>query len=335
MAHTSDKYTIAKLNNDNYFNWKFRMEMLLKEKEVWTTISGEIPSTQSTDWKRMDEKALSTIALTIEDNQIQHVRDCKHAKLAWEALRDFHHKDTAGSRLRILRSIMKLRADESSNMENFVQTVTELFQKLMAYGAEIKIEFLMAGVLLGSLPSSYDSLTTALEARNESELTSSLVRSKIVEEYRRRTDRDGHTSEATALKIAQSSQKQNRFCTYCKKNGHDKKYCRKLAKDKKSKSGGGNNNNNSANMVGQPSSNLLFSVSSSVAQQVNEFVFAVGDPKQPKVNGFVMDTGATTHTCYDKSKFEQLDMNHHENVKVANGYQITSSSWQHSYQCHE
>lgn len=131
---------------------------------------------------------------------MQHVRNCNTAKEAWDTLAEFHQKDTASSRVRILRTVMKQRADEGSKIEIHVNHLNELFQKLQSHGNKIDMEFLMCATLLGSLPCSYDNLITALETRKEEELTSSFVRSKIVEEYRQRTERDSSFSDTTALR---------------------------------------------------------------------------------------------------------------------------------------
>lgn len=303
-----ERYSITKLNNENYFNWKFRVEMLLKEKDVWSAISKETPSTITDAWTKADEKALATIVLTIEDSQLQHVRSCATAKAAWNALKEFHQKDSAGSRVRILRNIMRQRAEESTNIEEHVNKITELFQKLNSLDQEIKLEFLMSATLLGTLPSSYDSLITALEARKEEELTSSFVRSKIIEEYQRRIERDTNRNESAALKVSSFKQNTNsnvKSCSFCKKRGHEKKNCRKLARVNKEKSG---NTSNNANMVGQCS------------MTQNEIIFAVG-----KINGWIIDSGATCHISCDKSLFVELDMNHHETVSVADGNKAQSS----------
>lgn len=300
-----EKYSIPKLNGANYFNWKFRIEMLLKEKDLWKQISDAVPDPVTDTWTRADEKAMATIAMTIDDTQIQHVRDCASAGAAWKALKDFHEKDSAGSRVRILRQIMGARADENTNIEEHVQKVTEQFQKLLSFDKQIKVEFLMAATLLCSLPSSYDSLITALEARKEDELTSSLVRSKIVEEYRRRMDRDGVASDAAALKV---TRRNDYYCSHCNKHGHSNSHCRKLkdkGKGKQKNKNDDRSNNNKANMIGQLS---------------NDVLFAVG-----KIDGFILDSGASCHVSCDKSIFIDLDMSHHDKVFVANGNEVTSS----------
>lgn len=39
------KIQITKLNNKNYHNWKFKMELLHIKEKVWNTISETAPTT--------------------------------------------------------------------------------------------------------------------------------------------------------------------------------------------------------------------------------------------------------------------------------------------------
>lgn len=87
MAVSTEKYAVTRLNNENYFNWRFRVEMLLKQKDLWSFIADDPPVPETDEWKKTNEKAFATIVFTIEDNQIQHVRSCKTAKEAWKALK--------------------------------------------------------------------------------------------------------------------------------------------------------------------------------------------------------------------------------------------------------
>lgn len=49
--------------------------MLMKEKGVWQVISTNAPVPITDDWNKADEKALTTIGLHVEDDQIQHIRN--------------------------------------------------------------------------------------------------------------------------------------------------------------------------------------------------------------------------------------------------------------------
>lgn len=46
-----------------------------------------------------DEKVLAMISLMIEDDQIQHVRNCLHARDAWQALKDFQKRDAPDNKV--------------------------------------------------------------------------------------------------------------------------------------------------------------------------------------------------------------------------------------------
>lgn len=220
------KYSLTKLNGNNYFNWRYKMQMLLIEKGFWDTIYNEVPDPVTDDWKKNDQKAHSMIALNIEDDQIQHVRKCTSAKDAWGKLKEFHEKDTPNSRVSILRKLMTKRLEEGGDVELHVNEMNELFQKLLALGEEFKPEFILSATLIGSLPESYNGLAVILESRND-ELTSSLVCSKIIDEYKRRKERKEEFKE-TALKISSSFTKSNRnemVCFFCEKKGHFKQNC--------------------------------------------------------------------------------------------------------------
>lgn len=224
-AVSETKYSIMKLNGSNYFNWRYKIEMMIKEKGAWDAIKYPKPEDVTAEWIKMDEKAHSTIALTVDDDQIQHIRNCTTAKEAWMALKEFHEKDSPSNRVHILRMIMRQRLEEGGNVEAHVNTMNELFQKLMALGGEINPEFFMSATLMGSLPESYDALITALEARTEDKLTSNLVRQKVIAEYRRRIDRRFTSKEELALKVLSKPDKSDKKCFFCKEMGHIRKYC--------------------------------------------------------------------------------------------------------------
>lgn len=229
---TDIKYSIVKLNGDNYFNWRYKMKMLLIEKCVWDVIDQPLPVEIEDVWIKNDRKAHATIALNVEDNQIQHIRNCETARMAWKELKDFHEKDTANSRVSILRKLMMKRLGERDNVELHVNEMNELFQKLLAYGDAIEPEFLLSAILLGSLPASYDGLVAVLESRDE-ELNSNLVCSKVIDEYKRRQERNQEkgvieiSSTAMTVSSVVRRPKSEIDCYFCKEKGHYRQNCDK------------------------------------------------------------------------------------------------------------
>lgn len=85
---TETKYHIEKLNNDNYFVWKFRGEMILEKEGYWSVIEEDEPSDEmkSNTWKKNNKQAMATIVLTVENDQLVHIRKHRTAKGMWEAL---------------------------------------------------------------------------------------------------------------------------------------------------------------------------------------------------------------------------------------------------------
>ena len=123
----------------------------------------------------------------------------------------------------------------------------DLIDKLAAFGENLA-EHLTVAFYLSSLPESYGTLITALETRPEEDLTQELVKSKLLEEYRRRTEQASVKHEAggeKALKATNSGyreqykpsyQPQKMTCFFCKKPNHMKKDCRKYIEWKKKNS---------------------------------------------------------------------------------------------------
>lgn len=302
MSVVETKYTIAKLNGYNYFLWRYKIEMLLKDKGIWYIIRDPAPSPVTDKWTTDNDKAQSSIVFHIEDNQIQHVRNATSAQAAWTALKDIHEKDSPSNRVHILRKIMSKKCNEGENIEAFVNNLNELFQQLMALGDEIKPEFFLSATLLAALPESYDSLITALESRTEAALTSSLVISKVLSEYKRRVDRNGADDDNKVLKM-QHKNKGKSSCYFCKKPGHEKKECRKFAawQQKKNNEGG-----HKANVL--------------QTNESNQFLFVVST----LVSGWILDSGATCHISGQRNAFSPFNANHREIVTMANGSHVTA-----------
>lgn len=218
------KYSLTKLNGNNYFNWRYKMQMYLTKKAIWSVIKDDKPEPVTAEWTKNDQDAHSMIALCIDDDQIQHVRNCTSAKEAWLKLKEFHEKDSPNNRVSILRKLMTKRLDEDGDVESHVNQMNELFQKLLALGESFKPELILSATLIGSLPESYNSLAAILESRNE-ELTSSLVCSMIIDEYKRRKERNVGTINESILRISSTSSKREVICYFCDKKGHFKQNC--------------------------------------------------------------------------------------------------------------
>ncbi len=228
------KTTIAKLNNENYFTWKFRVELLLIKDDLWNVVEKAAPalsvdrSNQSTidAWKKCDDKARATIGLLVEDNQLNHIRNKSTAKEWWNALKNHHEKSTLSNKVILMRKICDAKMEENGDMEAHIDDLTGLFQRLIALGETQLSDSWTVAMILSSLPASYSTLVTALETRPEEDLTLSLVQSKLIGEYQRRKASECISSNDSAMRV---SERDPRLCFFCKRSGHLKRSCSSYA----------------------------------------------------------------------------------------------------------
>ena len=71
------KFSVAKLTDTNYQPWKFKVKMLLIREGTWKCVQDDVPNNPDDDWIALDQKAQSTISLSIDDSQIIHVYKCE------------------------------------------------------------------------------------------------------------------------------------------------------------------------------------------------------------------------------------------------------------------
>lgn len=194
------KITITKLNNTNYFTWKFKMQMVLTKEKVWKTISQSPPTgTELTSWNVSDESAKALIALSVEDNQLSLIMDKTSAKEMWKALQEFHQKSTAVNKMTLLRNMFDTKMNESTPVEEHIEEMTNYLQKLNDLGVQaFNDDEIKTAILLSSLPESYRTFVTSLETREK--LTWPMVTSKLMDEGKHRA-RNNLNSDEKLLKI--------------------------------------------------------------------------------------------------------------------------------------
>lgn len=235
----SIKQSIEKLSNDNYGFWSIQIKALLSAIDLWEVVSSECPEEEKVTesgvttikneneiklWKAKDNKALSIIILNVDKSQINLVKKAKSAKEAWNSLSSYHEKGTVVTMGIILEKLYGMKLKEGGDAEKHIYEMEELFDRLAALGIEFQ-EILKVVTVIQSLPPSYKPLASAIEARPQAEITMTVLKSKVLDEYQRvkHAGSEKHESDDSALRVTRP----NFICNYCKQSGHIKRNCYK------------------------------------------------------------------------------------------------------------
>src|SRR5579871_1724698 len=102
-------HSIEKLDSNNYHSWKFKVRMVLIDKELWGVVCGDEPKPTDPDdlaeWRIKDQKALATIALTVKDSEHIHISNSATSGEAWEALAKLYEGKGVSRRLNLRRKL--------------------------------------------------------------------------------------------------------------------------------------------------------------------------------------------------------------------------------------
>ena len=186
---------INKFDGTNFHTWKFKMQMVLEERDLWEVASGEVKLEHCTNamdqstYKRKSRKVLAMICLAMEDSQLPLVRSSSGAHDAWSRLERHFEKRSLANKLFLRRRFFTTMMEEGDDVLEHINKLKTLAKQLDAVGAPVSEDDLVI-TLLGSLSDSFQFLITALESRATT-LTWELVTSRLLHEDMKRKEQGG------------------------------------------------------------------------------------------------------------------------------------------------
>ena len=244
---------IEKLNGQNYTTWKYNMKIVLMDKGLWGFIDGEekpplagSPAATKSAFKSRSDKAYSQIALAVEKSVQIHIQGTTVPKEAWEILQKQFSFVSVTQIVRLTRKFYAATMEENADLQKHLTYMATVAQQLRELDEEISSQK-FATAVLGSLPSSYDTFITSLNARNADDLDWDSIKGALIEEEMKRKERSGGNGDEALFTAPQRgggnqhgggrrSSSQQRSCFNCNQYGHIARNC---------PYGGGNNNNSS------------------------------------------------------------------------------------------
>ena len=146
------------------------MRHLLLAKGLWGHVDGtevlaeDANAQAQAEFRKKSQRAFSTIVLAVSTSQLYLITSCEQPKDAWDVLKKHFERDTLANKLFLKKRYFRTEMKEGTSMESHLKHMKELTDKLAAIDAPITEEDQVV-TLLGSLPQSYSTLVTALEAR--------------------------------------------------------------------------------------------------------------------------------------------------------------------------
>lgn len=188
---------IKPFDGTGFNNWRFRMLAFLEqleiahcvEEEAEEEIFWEILETDSAAVKketeekkacrkRQDNKCRSVLIGAVADSHLEYIKDKRSPKEIWDGLHEVFERKSLTNRFMLKRKLLEMKHDERSSLESHFLRFDQLVRELKSTGAKMDEEDIVCHLML-TMPSSYESVNTAMEAVSE-KLTLEFVKGKYL-----------------------------------------------------------------------------------------------------------------------------------------------------------
>ena len=222
-----EKWSIEKLDSSNWTTWKFQMRHLLLAKGLWGHVDGtevlaENANAQvQAEFRKKSQRAFSTVVLAVSASQLYLITSCEQSKDAWDVLKKHFERDTLANKLFLKKRYFRTEMKGGTSIESHLKHMKELTDKLAVIGSPISEEDQVV-TLLGSLPQSYSTLVTALEARGD-EIKLDFVQQALVHEELKLKGQSSNEEmgDSTLIrKFKKTVKPQKLRCYHCGQAGH-------------------------------------------------------------------------------------------------------------------
>lgn len=320
---------IPQFDGTNFSNWKYRVGILLDEKNLRNYIEKDIiniladeQKAEKHDGLRLEEKkCVSILVQTIKDSQLEYVKEKKSAKEMFDALCEVFERKSVASQLLLRKQLLMMKYHDGDEMiEHFVKFDTKI-RELKSTGAKMEELDVVVHLLL-TLPDSYDNLVTALETMNQTNLTLQFVKTRLIDENNKRNGREssGKSNEPGAMRA--TGKRKRLVCYGCGKPGHIKSKCRASKGGQNSDNGDKGSNRKVSTMCALVDEREILC---NPAQAMHTANVAGSDTMELKL---LLDSGATQHMVNDEQYFDSLENVDEININIAKKNQSVSAKQQ-------
>ena len=321
--------SIVPLNGKNYPTWKVQCRMALIKDGLWGIVDGTEKDPGGTDdahkkFVSSRDRALAIIVLSVDPSLLYLLGDPKDPVVVWKQLSDQFQKKTWANKLELRKKLYSLRLKDGESVQAHIKGMTELFEALAVVGDAVSDEDRVV-YLLASLPESFNMLVTALEASSESVPKMEIVTERLLHEERKMKDKgpgDDPRKALTAKHKRGNPRRPQITCHFCKKPGHIKRDCRKLAALNQRQSSTESNQPQHSARNASTREQVSSSASEDEAMVVNHALAATQSS-----DNWIVDSGATCHMCNDKKLFGELrQLSEPQEISLGDGHVLEATA---------
>ena len=313
MATESKAVMIVPLNGSNYPTWKLQCKMTLIRDGVWDIVNEketapeDITSDAYTKYSSRKNRALATIVLSIDPALLYLVGDPDNPVVVWKKLSNQFQKKTWANKLRLRKRLHSLHLKEGDAVQDYIKSITEIFNELSIVGDEISDEDRVV-YLLTSLPDSFNTLVTALEAGGDIPNMEVVTERLLHEESKRRERHHSATSTGTegAMTARQRTKNRGPRCYNCQQYGHIQRNCpqdqqRFKSEERSRKSSKGVRHKVNQIEARETESDSDVDTGLVTRHKLNSSTGGI-HVDQP-TSCWIIDSGATCHICHERELF--------------------------------
>ena len=239
-----EQYDIVPLTEKNYATWKVQMKMYLLRENLFSIVNGTEVAPRSEQSKaaqafsQRSDRALASIVLAIDPKLLYIVGDPTDPSEVWQKLQDTFQRKTWSNKLRLKKKLYAMKLAPCGSLQPHLKEFVELFDELVIIGDAVEDEDRVF-CLLASLPDSYSTMVTALEALDDIPSWEAVVERLLREEEKMAASTSSGSGDRAlaAFQASNSDKKPIRKCFECQKPGHIRKDCWVYLKKMKNLSG--------------------------------------------------------------------------------------------------
>ena len=320
-------WNVDKLSAQNYATWKFKLKHFLIAKELFGYVDGSTTLAQGAneaakeEYNKKASKALAHIVLAVSDNLLYLITDCETPKSAWDKLKTHFERDTLANKLFLKKQYFRTVMSEGSSMEEHLRHMKAITDKLAAINAAVSEEDQVV-TLLGSLPDSYATVVTALEARGDDVRLEFVSQTLLNEEQKREQSSLASGGVQSSVRnpaysdtaMAADDHRSSRGCYACGSPSHYQR---------NSPNSGYRSRGSSARGRGRGRRNNYYShEAKQTVQGDGESAFMTSETSAV-IEQWMIDSGATSHMARSRDDFcEYAQLTVPESVVIADGSEV-------------